>query len=313
MSQDEFAIIKRFFATMSEMTEGVVQGPGDDCAILRVPEGTELCVSTDTLIAGVHFPELAPPAMVAQRTFAANMSDLAAMGATPHSFVLAMTLPHVDEDWLGRFSKVLGDCASEYGIPLVGGNLSRGPLSLTMTVNGVVPAGQAIRRSGAKVGDEIYVSGCVGDAGAGLEMLEENPDSKCYLVDRYANPTPRIELGIALRGVATAMIDVSDGLLADLMHLLHASAVGAEIEISRVPLSADLQKRISHVSSALNAGDDYELCFTTSADRQTIEEIAQETGVALSRIGEVIKGTGLQAYDQGQPLVIDKEGYRHFQ
>ncbi len=313
MSQDEFTIIERYFASIAQDSDNVVMGPGDDCAVLHVPSGHELCVTTDTLNESVHFPENCPAAVVAQRTLAANLSDLAAMGATPHSFLLAMTLPHADEDWLCEFSKVLAEGMRQYDVPLVGGNLSRGAMSLTITANGIVPVGGAITRSGAQPGDGIYVSGYIGDAGAGLERYQRDPSARDYLIERYINPTPRVELGQMLRDVATAMIDVSDGLVADLTHLCESSKAGAELELRDVPLSEEFVEALDDVKVALSSGDDYELCFTSSADDGTIERIKQESGVNLTRIGRIIENPKLDVFDNGKLIVLDQEGYLHFE
>ena len=247
MTQDEFSIIERYFGSFPqpgktpapEPASGVALGPGDDCAILTIPPGFELCASTDTLLADVHFPATAPAAVVARRTLGANLSDLAAMGARPHAFLLALTLPAAEASWLEAFSVCLHRLSATWEIPLAGGNLCRGPLSLTMTVFGTAPAGTMIRRAGANQGDDIYVTGHIGDAGAGLQLFLQDPalsdSASKELIRRYTAPTPRIETGQALRQIATAMIDISDGLLADLEHLLTASGAGAEVEVERIP------------------------------------------------------------------------------
>ena len=314
MSQDEFTIISRYFASIAGASEHVVVGPGDDCAVLNVPVGCELCVSTDTLVSGVHFPDGAPAQVIANRTLAANLSDLAAMGAEPHSFVLALTIPRADDDWLRDFSDALKVGSERYGIPLVGGNLSRGPLSVTMTVNGVVPIGEAITRNGAKEGDAIYVTGFIGDAGQGLKLYQSEGHADCYLIDRYINPTPRIEAGLALRGIATAMIDVSDGLAGDLSHLLAASRVAGQIDLGKIPLSPELEKRTADVAhTALISGDDYELCFTAHVnDLARVSQVAREINLAVTMIGSVSAGAGLRVFDNGDPVKLDLSGYQHF-
>ena len=195
MSTREFSIIERYFKPLSNLSQhgnSVIIGPGDDCAVLRIPDDMELCVSTDTLLEGVHFLPNSPAKVVASRTMAANLSDLAAMGATPYAFLLAMTFPEAREDWLEEFSTTLAEIIELYQVPLVGGNLSKGPLSLTVTIMGTVPAGSAIKRTGASVGDDIYVTGTLGDAAQGLALLRKG-EIDGYLVSRYQFPVARIE------------------------------------------------------------------------------------------------------------------------
>ena len=346
MSLDEFSIIERYFgaradfATLLQKTSDVRVGPGDDCAILRLAPGDELCVSTDTLIAEVHFPAAATPAVIAQRVMAANLSDLAAMGAAPHSFLLALTMPEIDTAWLDSFASRLHGLAACYEIPLVGGDLCRGPLSLSMTVLGTAPAGTLVTRSGAQIGDDIYVTGFIGDAGPGLQNYLAQATASTtasasasttasttesatadYLCKRYTQPSPRIEMGQALRPWATAMIDVSDGLLADLEHLLHASGGSTSLEIEQLPLSEPLLARVGSDKaarlSALRSGDDYELCFTASPqDRPAIQSIANDRGlddgVQITRLGVVSTGTGIAVTYRGQSLQIASRGYNHF-
>ena len=339
MSFDEFSIIERYFGTRADFakllqkTGGARVGPGDDCAILRLAPGAELCVSTDTLVAEVHFPAAAAPAIIAQRALVANLSDLAAMGAAPHAFLLALTLPEIDTAWLDSFASRLHGLASCYELPLVGGDLCRGPLSLSMTVLGTAPAGTLVTRSGAQAGDDIYVTGCIGDAGAGLQhylaqigsqatsLSATAPATADYLCKRYTQPSPRIKMGQALRPWATAMIDVSDGLLADLEHLLNASGGSTSLEIEQLPLSEQLLASTASDKaarlSALRSGDDYELCFTASPqDRPAIQSIAQDRaiddGLQITRLGVVSKGTGITLTYRGQSLQIASRGYNHF-
>ena len=238
MADDEFAIIDQYFTSIGWQSDSVVVGPGDDCAVLAVPDGFELCVSTDTLVSGIHFPEGSDGDVVARRSFAAAVSDLAAMGATPYTFTGALTMPVVDHSWLSAFSRELSRLSVEFEIPLVGGNLARGPMSLTITVMGLIPVGQAIKRSGASVGDDVYITGYPGEAGAGLQLLDKAGKSNS-LLDAYQSPQPRIEVGEGLRMLASAAIDVSDGLFADLAHLLDSSGVGAEINVEKIPISVE--------------------------------------------------------------------------
>lgn len=313
MSLKEFSIIERYFKSLSGIAPGVVTGPGDDCAVLAPPPGEQLCVSTDTLLEGVHFPAHCDPEVVAQRTVAANLSDLAAMGASPFACVLALTLPANDDEWLEVFAGRLKSLLDDAGMTLVGGNLTRGGLSLTMTVMGLVPDGKVILRSSAQQGDDIYVTGTPGDAGRGLQLIDA-PDDNTYLIGRYENPTPRVTTGVKLRGVATAMIDVSDGLAADIGHLCEESQLGAEIETGLLPLSKALRESAGADAEtlALTAGDDYELCFTARpSDSALIQALAQECGHPMTRIGQMTGSTLIVRNQQGESL-SDLEGYLHF-
>lgn len=316
MKEHEFGIIEHYFKPIARTAEGVELGPGDDCTILTFPADSETCVSTDTLVEGVHFPHLCPATVVAARTLGANLSDLAAMGAVPHSFLLAMTLPEVDDAWLSEFSTSLSNLMTEYEIALSGGNLARGSLSLTVTVIGTVPAGKAVRRDGAGAGDQVFVTGTLGDAGEGLELVRGG-DYDHYLAGRYCAPTPRIAAGMALREVATAMIDISDGLMADLGHVAEASGLGAVVESESLPLSdalVDACGREKATRMALFSGDDYELCFTVKPeDTKRLEQITDTTGVKLTRVGYMHDGEGVVAVDTaGSPIPFSKSGYLHF-
>jgi thiamine-monophosphate kinase len=317
MPDNEFTIIDQYFASIGWQSESVVLGPGDDCAVLTVPDGFELCVSTDTLVSGVHFPEASDGQVVARRSFTAAVSDLAAMGATPHSFTGALTMPVVDHQWLAAFSAELSSLSIKFEIPLVGGNLTRGPMSLTITVMGLTPGGQAIKRSGARAGDDVYVTGFPGEAGAGLTLLDKKQSRFSSLLDAYLSPLPRIDVGEGLRVFADAAIDVSDGLLADLTHLLDGSGVGAEVQIDKIPLSDDLLEFASRdraLSFALTAGDDYELCFCApSPCRDEAEKLALSTGVRITRIGRIVEQPGISLLGEGaEALNLTEKGYRHF-
>ena len=325
---DEFEIIRRYFSSaVTESHAGILLGPGDDCALLQVPADSELCVSTDTLIESVHFPKKAAGRLVATRTLAANLSDLAAMGARPYGFTLALTLSEVLEPWLEEFSQCLQELTKQYQFPLIGGNLSKGSLSLTVTVMGIVPKGRAILRSTARVGDDIFVSGYLGDAAGGLKCLEKGATStdhsqsgrevdiqKSHL-NRYLSPVPRVELGLALRDVASAAIDISDGFSADLKHLCESSRVGARIQSSDIPLSPALKADFSPTQAmmlALSGGDDYELCFTVP--KRLSEEVAlisSKLNLPITCVGEITKETNVVIADQ-QNKPIDVGGYRHF-
>ncbi len=318
MADDEFAIIERYFSRIGwQSEEAVVLGPGDDCAILSVPNDHELCVSTDTLVSGVHFPADSTGRIVAHRSLTAAVSDLAAMGAKPHAVTLALTMPMIDHEWLAELSAGLSDLSIAIRLPLVGGNLSRGPLSLSLTVMGVVPTGLALRRSGARPGDGIYVTGFPGEAGAGLLLLGQEGKIPRRLIHAYCYPEPRVEAGMALRGIASAAIDVSDGLLADLTHLTTSSEVGAVICLDDIPLSPDLRAQFARndaLSLALTAGDDYELCFTApEAHHEAICTTGESSGLPMTRIGRITGGSGFQLTGSGvDELKIDGTGYQHF-
>lgn len=318
MAEHEFEIIDKYFLNIGwQSDKSVILGPGDDCAIMSVPPGYELCISTDTLVEGVHFPVDCAGRVVAARSFAASLSDLAAMGAEPYGFTGALTMPVVDHHWLAEFSAHLSDLSIEFEIPLVGGNLTRGPLSLTFTVMGLTPVGQALHRRGASEGDDIYITGYPGEAGAGLSLLGDEGEDFNSLIEAYQFPRPRIEIGVALRATASAAIDVSDGLLADLNHLTDSSNQGAEIDVSSVPLSRALLEYTSPGSAlllAFTAGDDYELCFSAASDKRSIiSEISVATGVEITKIGRIIGGSGVKLTGDISDLPeISKMGYEHF-
>ncbi len=315
---DEFALIRRFFTRPATTRDDVSLGIGDDAALLRVPPGQELAVSTDSLVSGVHFPPDLPADAIGHRALAANLSDLAAMGATPAWVLMALTLPTADEAWLEAFSRGFFILAKRHGLALVGGNMARGPLNVTLTVQGLVPQGAALTRSGARVGDLIYVTGHPGDAAAGLELLQAGAaDMQHACVQRFAYPEPRIAAGTALRGIASAAIDVSDGLLADLGHLLETRGFGAKLSLERLPVSKELLGLHSEEEAwelALTGGDDYELCFTVHADKAAAAEAAlQAVGCAATCIGAVESDAGIHCIGhQGQVQVYSRSGHRHF-
>lgn len=318
MALGEFALIEKYFT-------GIGQSPlvdlnvGDDCALLTPPPGQQLALSIDTLVADVHFPALADPALIAQKALRTNLSDLAAMGATPLAFELALTLPSADEPWLSAFSRGLRTCADEFGIALIGGDTTRGPLHIiTIQVIGLIPKDNALLRSGAKPGDTIFVTGTLGDARAALDYLalpaETLTPSQHYFLQRYYTPTPRVQFAQALLPLATAAIDISDGLSADLGHILHRSGVGARIELEKLPLSSALRELADAQQFALHGGDDYELCFTAPVTHTAeLEKLAAQFAVPITRIGEISNEPGLLARtlnDEWQPLTA--AGYTHF-
>ena len=316
---DEFSLIRRYFSTQDVKRGDVVLGVGDDAALLRVPPGQELAVTTDSLVAGVHFPEGLEAEAVGHRSLAANLSDLAAMGATPAWVLLALTLPAADERWLEGFSRGFFALAKRHQVALVGGNVARGPLNVTLTAQGFVPEGQALTRAGARVGDLIYVTGCPGEAAAGLRLLQAGKgDPKNLCVRRFTHPEPRIAAGQCLRGFASACIDVSDGLLADLGHLLEVHGYGAKIALERLPLSSELLKLHGKEEAsrlALTGGDDYELCFTVHANQvAAVEAKLQEIGCPAACIGAVDgQQPEIECVDgAGRVHRFDKPGHRHF-
>lgn len=322
----EFALIERYFRPLSHPSEFVQCGIGDDCAVLSVPAGEELLISVDTLVEGVHFPVGYAPDLLARRALAVCVSDLAASGAEPQAFTLALCLPELNESWLSRFSAALAEDAGRYGAVLVGGDTTRGPLCITLQVMGTAPRGKALLRSGAQPGDRIYVSGTLGDARAALDFLDSSAPSAAqdFCLQRYHTPEPRLALGAALRGVASAALDVSDGLAADLGHILAASGVGARLDAARLPLSPALRElypldsaKIDSVPVAwryaLSGGDDYELCFTAPVDqRKTVAALAESLSIAISEIGEIESDEGLRCADAGGAAVVLAPGYQHF-
>ena len=315
---DEFELIRRYFARPAKPRGDVSLGIGDDAALLRVPPGQELAVSTDSLLAGVHFPPDLPAEAVGHRALAANLSDLAAMGATPAWALMALSLPAAEESWLQGFSRGFFALADRYQVALVGGNMARGPLNITLTVHGFVEQGMALTRSGAQVGDLVYVTGHPGDAAAGLQLLQAgraDPLHPC--VRRFSLPEPRIAAGRALRGLASAAIDVSDGLLADLGHLLEVRGFGAKLSLEKLPVSTELLALHGQEQSwqlALSGGDDYDLCFTVHAQRAAEAEARlREAGCPAACIGAIEATPGIHCVDRkGQPREYSRHGPRHF-
>nr|WP_153918446.1 thiamine-phosphate kinase [Pseudomonas sp. JG-B] len=312
-------MIRRFFASAACAAggEGIALGIGDDCALLQLPAGEQLAISTDTLVAGVHFPDDADPFLLGQRALAVSASDLAAMGAKPIAFTLALTLPDARADWLEGFARGLCAMASDCGIGLVGGDTTRGPLSLTLTVFGRVPAGQALTRAGARPGDLLCVGGSLGDGGGALPLVlgerQERGPEVDYLLQRYWAPQPQLALGQALRGRATAALDISDGLLADCGHIAAASGVALLVEATKLPLSSALESLFSRefaLNCALSGGDDYRLAFTLPASALAAIR-ADWPEVAV--IGRVAAGQGVHLLDDaGAILQPPALGYQHF-
>ena len=319
----EFDLIARIRARCA-LRDDVALGIGDDAALLVPPPGMQLAVAMDTLNAGVHFPEDTAPADIGWKALAVNLSDLAAMGAIPAWCTLSLSLPQADAEWIDAFLDGFLELAGTHRVALVGGDTTRGPLSVCVTAHGFVETGSALLRSGARVGDEVWVSGTLGDAAGALAQIKGGQSTfstKTYsdplLRIRLDRPTPRIELGRALRGIASACIDVSDGLLADLGHVCAESGVGAEVELAALPASPALHSAFDiETRRALQAsgGDDYELCFTApQSARAAIERISHETGTKVVGIGRIVAGEGVLAVDgTGQRWTPPRAGYAHF-
>lgn len=310
----EFELIARHFARRPQRAD-VRLGVGDDAAVLACAVGRELVVSTDTLVAGVHFLPAVDPRSLGHKALAVNLSDLAAMGADPAWALLALTLPAADEAWLAEFMAGFEALAAAHAVDLVGGDTTHGPLAMTVTVIGQVPAGAALRRAGARVGDGVYVSGTVGGAGAALAQLESRavlPGAALGEARRRLDwPQPRVALGCALRGVASAAIDVSDGLAADLGHILEASGVGAVLELAAVPLGPGVPDTLAGRLDAVGAGDDYELVFT-AAQPDAVARVAQAAGCAVHRIGTIEARPGLRVCaPDGSIVALPRSGYQH--
>ena len=313
----EFELIRRYFSDVGPRRTDVVLDVGDDCALLEVPAGQTLAISIDTLSAGVHFFPDCDPEHVGHKALAVGLSDLAAMGAEPAWATLALTLPEADEDWIRAFAMGFGRLASTHGMRLVGGDTTRGPLSVSVQVHGLVPAGAAIRRDGARPGDAVFVSGTLGDAGLALRLMLAGRAVAPELRRRLECPEPRVALGRSLRGIASAMIDLSDGLNGDLGHILSASEVGAELELEHLPLTHWVAEAIEVAgdwSLPLASGDDYELCFCVPPARiATVERLAEEIGLPLARIGWIRPGAGLDGrLPNGGRLTLPARGHDHF-
>ncbi|MFO8024989.1 thiamine-phosphate kinase [Thiohalophilus sp.] len=322
MPLTEFDIIARYFAQATPGRKDVVLGIGDDAAVIDPPAGQQLAIAIDTLVAGVHFPFDTEPYDLGWKALAVNLSDLAAMGAEPAWLTLALTLEHNDEDWLAAFSRGLADLAAQYDLQLVGGDTTRGPLTVTVQVAGYLPPGEALTRQGAAPGDEIWVSGTLGDAGLGLRIaqgrLEAGDVVKETLCRRLDRPPPRLAAGIALRGIASSCIDISDGLLADLGHLCAAADCGARVHYADLPLSSAARPFIEANSELgdlpLIGGDDYELCFTAAASRHAdIRSLATQLDCPLTCIGQIETEHGIRCQQpDGQLKSLSGQGYRHF-
>lgn len=317
MPTGEFELIERYFTGRGARRDDVKLSVGDDAAIVTPMAGAELVLAVDTIVADVHFPGDTSARFVGHRALAVNLSDLAAMGADPAWALLGLTIPAADESWLSDFAAGFGELARRFGVALVGGDTTRGPLAATVTIGGWAPAGQSLRRSGAKPGDDLWVSGTTGDAGAGLAVLQARLAAgsaiREELLRKFLLPEPRVGLGRSLRGIANACIDISDGLASDLEKLCRASGVGARLDCVRLPRSPQLLEAAGDIASmrfALAAGDDYELLFTAPpGSRSRIEALAVMAPVSL--IGEITAKPGIELQGAGveRDLV---HGFDHF-
>ena len=318
---NEFELIAQYFARQPVRRDDVRLGIGDDAAIVTPAGANDWVICSDLLLENVHFPGDTHAADIGHKALAVNLSDIAAMGAEPTWFTLNLSLPAVDQAWLSDFCQGLFALAAQHRVQLIGGDTARGPLSIGIQAHGQVPAGQALTRGGAQVGDDIYVSGVLGDAALGLAchrgQAQWPADQAEVLLQALHRPQPRLAVGQGLRGLATSCIDISDGLLADLGHILTASRVGATLQLAQIPVSSRYRARypdIADLSLALSHGDDYELCFTAAAQqRQAVSAVFGRCGVALSRIGQIDAASGLRCLDAtGQALSLAGRGHDHF-
>ncbi|AGA89081.1 thiamine-monophosphate kinase [Thioflavicoccus mobilis 8321] len=309
-------LIRDYFAALGARRADVPCGVGDDCALLAVPPDRQLAVSIDTLVAGVHFFADCDPQALGHKSLAVGLSDLASMGAEPAWATLALTLPEIDPDWLGGFARGLGDLAAAHGVQLVGGDTTRGPLTVSIQVHGLVAPGQAVTRAGARPGDLVCVSGTLGDAGLALRQLAAGKAPSATLRRRLERPEPRVGLGRRLAGLASAMIDLSDGLAGDLGHILAASGVGADLELAALPLGPEGATVVAETGDwalPLASGDDYELCFTTPAARRAELSALATPDCAVTVIGQITAAPGLRCREpNGDLWPLDRSGYDHF-
>jgi thiamine-monophosphate kinase len=322
-SLGEFAVIQRFFKTgaqamHSNKDQNITLGIGDDCALLKPVVGEEIAITSDMLVEGRHFFSNANPALLGRKALAVNLSDLAAMGARPLGFTLAIALPRPDVIWLEAFCEGLFAIANEFSCPLIGGDTTAGPLTISITAFGSIPAEKAIRRSGAKPGEDIWISGTTGDARLTLAALRHEilipEDDLKQIESRMHDPIPRVNLGLRLRDIASAALDVSDGLLGDLQHILEQSQVSADILLEHIPKSLILKKQAEDIQHQFAAcgGDDYEICFTAPvAQRQVIKAISKDLNLPITHIGQITKMSNAQAIvrllDADGKLISDTE------
>lgn len=325
MSASEFEIIRRYFdKTISR--HDVLLGIGDDCALVTPPDGKQIAMTADTLVSGVHFPSNTSAQDIAYKSIAVNLSDLAAMGAEPAWLMLALTIPESDEHWLSAFAESFHTTCLHYGVQLIGGDTTRGPLSVTVHAAGFVESHRCMRRDAAKSGDRIYVTGSLGDAALGLRLLQaeltegESIADIDYLLSRLNRPEPRVAFGIAISEFSRCAIDISDGLLADLGHVVRASDCGAQLFLDRLPLSDALRNvysnngEIPESQLVLSGGDDYELCFTLRAEYEnTVTKLAEQHALQVTQVGVITNAGGIVCMDaNGGEIDFAQSGYQHF-
>jgi thiamine-monophosphate kinase len=312
----EFDLIARYFSRPTQRAD-VALGVGDDAAVLDMSDDRELVAAVDTIVEGVHFPVDCAPEDIGYRALAVNLSDIAAMGAEPRWMTLALTLPRADESWIARFAAGLYELADKHGVALVGGDTCKGPLVISVQILGSVERAHWLARNRAVVGDGVYVSGVPGEAAAGLALFQSRAarDANAeHLIQRFLRPEPRIALGRGLRGIASAAMDVSDGVVADLGKLCAASRCGARIDADSLPKSSAMEALFASDQCrdfALSGGDDYELLFTVPAAKEG--ELASHSGSILcTRIGEIVAGGGVECFSQGRKLTLARTGFDHF-
>ncbi|CEK11341.1 thiamine-phosphate kinase [Legionella hackeliae] len=315
---DEFSLIDTFFKYPAQLRDDVIYGIGDDAACVSIPSGQQLLISTDTLVSEVHFLSSWDAYDIACKAVMVNVSDMAAMGATPCWLSLALTLPELNTSWLQRFSQGLHDSLNQFNIALIGGDTTRGPLSMTLTIHGLAPTGKAVRRNGAHTGDKIYVSGELGAAALAVYFLQRNDinvEDRQVLMQKLQHPKPRIDLGEVLREYASAAIDISDGLSADLNHICTSSEVGACLISERIPVHPLVKKyqQENATSFSLTGGDDYEICFTVAPENeQRFITSLNHLNLNCYRIGTIESKLGLRIITRGEEEVFVPRGYSHF-
>ena len=322
MALSEFELIKKYFQSLMEIDPSVKCGIGDDAAIIQIPQEMEVVLAMDTLLVNTHFVAETNPSDIGYKALAVNLSDIVAMGALPKWALLSISLPENDEDWLKEFASGFFELAERHSVSLVGGDMSRGPLSITIQIQGLLPVGTALKRDGAKNGDLIYVTDSLGDAGVGLDIIKGKlsigKQHELFFLNSLNRPNISVEAGLQLRGVASSAIDISDGLISDLGHILAASHVGADIEMDKIPLSKEMQMCIDKTISwnyALTSGDDYKLCFTTDAEKHDeISNIFRELKIPVSCIGRITtEACKLNCKDSdGSCFEPSSQSYKHF-
>jgi len=321
MSATEFDIIRKYFSP-DIVREDVKLGVGDDCALVEPPVGKTLAITVDTLVSGVHFPTNTSPGDIAYKAIAVSLSDLAAMGAQPAWLTLALTLPEIDETWLKGFADSFSETASDYNCQLIGGDTTKGPLAITVQATGFVKPDQIMRRDTAQPDDKIYVTGTLGDAALGLRLLTQQDVSdsiESYSIQRLNRPEPRVEFGLALAKYCRCAIDISDGLNADLGHILTASSCGADVELDNIPLSEQICQYFNLSGGSVDwglifSGDDYELCFVVPEKYEAaVYELAENKQIPVTCIGSINDSGLLQWFDKsGAEISVENTGYKHF-